>query len=145
MKEEQQHIESESLGDRPAPPHTPLLPPPNSAAAAPCDVLGDGAVTQAHPEVPTPADDALAAMVAVGVAQPVAQALAARYPADIIRHQVKYLPHRDPVDRAAMLVQAIRGDWPDPRIRRGKRSRQRVPSQAAYRPSEVDWEHEPPL
>ena len=139
---EQQHIESESLGDRPAC-EVGLADP--DAAAPPSDVLGDGVVTQTQPEVPTPDAAVLASLVAVGVAQPVAQALAAQYPPDVIRRQVKYLADRNPVDPAAMLVEAVRGNWPDPRLRRNRAPRRRVASQAAYKPSEVDWANEPPL
>ncbi len=117
-----------------------LLPPPS------CDVGNDGTITQKPTEAPPAPDaDALAALVEVGVAQPVAKALAAQYPADVIRCQVQYLPHRGAADAAAMLVEAIRGNWSDPRLRRNRAPCRRVASQAAYKPSDVDWANEPPL
>ncbi len=143
---EQQHIESESLGDRPAPEVGPADPDAAAAdPASPVPVPESEAQPQDAAIAAPPAEAAVAAMVAVGVAEPVAQALAAHYPADVIRRQVKYLPHRDPVDPAAMLVEAIRGNWSDPRLRRNRAPRRRVASQAAYKPSDVDWANEPPL
>jgi hypothetical protein len=102
--------------------------------------------TSKEPEPDAAAATSLAqAMVDAGVDAPVAKRLAAEYPGEVVTRQLEYLPHRTAADPAALLVKAIQGDWPDPRLRHARGRRPRVASQAAYRPSEVDWEHEPGL
>jgi hypothetical protein len=50
----------------------------------------------------------------LGVAPTVLDVLLERHPAERILQQIKWLPHRNPRDPAAMLVSAVRGNWREP-------------------------------